>query len=218
MQYNALAIFVKTPSLSPVKTRLAKTIGKDQAQHFYDLCLKAVSELATKIDAKPYWAVGEESGLNDECWQNFERLWTGHGGLGERQERVFRALKEYHHNVVLIGADCPQLTPNIVQDGFEKLSSHDYTIGPARDGGYYLFGGSAVLNHQTWTDVEYSLPNTRENLCNKIEGRIYELPLRTDVDEANDLKFLLQEMQEKPTKTQQEIRTWAEEILTLNAA
>ena len=56
----ALAIFVKTPSLSPVKTRLAQSIGEDKAIAFYMLCLEAIKETAKQIDADVVWAVGRK--------------------------------------------------------------------------------------------------------------------------------------------------------------
>ena len=36
---------------------------------------------------------------------------------------------------VLIGTDCPDLTPEILQKAFEALSHADVVIGPAKDGG-----------------------------------------------------------------------------------
>jgi len=43
---GALAIFAKTKSLSPVKTRLAADIGKPLAEAFYSLSVEAVAEVA----------------------------------------------------------------------------------------------------------------------------------------------------------------------------
>jgi len=48
----AIAIFVKTPEFSPVKTRLAASIGKDAAIQVYEYCLKIVEEKVLKLQAK----------------------------------------------------------------------------------------------------------------------------------------------------------------------
>jgi glycosyltransferase A (GT-A) superfamily protein (DUF2064 family) len=49
---TALAIFVKTPGLSPVKTRLAEGIGQARAEAFYRLAVDAVAEVALATEPK----------------------------------------------------------------------------------------------------------------------------------------------------------------------
>lgn len=208
MQQNAIAIFVKTPGLSPLKTRLAADIGEDRALAFYRLCLDAVEETARKSRAKAYWAVAEKERLSDPLWQGLERLHTGTGTLGERQSAVYSALREYHHNVMLIGADCPQLTPETPDKAFRALDSHDFVIGPARDGGYVFFAGRRALKKEVWTSVEYSRPSTCVELCTKLENYKLWPALYTDVDEAADLKAALDEMPDEPSEKQQAIIDW----------
>jgi hypothetical protein len=41
---------------------------------------------------------------------------------------------------LLIGTDCPELTPRLLQEALERLAENDLVLGPARDGGYYLIG------------------------------------------------------------------------------
>ena len=41
---TAVAIFVKTPGLSPLKTRLAAGIGNTAAQEIYNHCVKALTQ------------------------------------------------------------------------------------------------------------------------------------------------------------------------------
>jgi len=62
-QKNAIAVFVKTPGLSPVKTRLAEGIGENRALEFYDLALECVMKLGEAVDAASYWAVAEEEAV-----------------------------------------------------------------------------------------------------------------------------------------------------------
>ena len=54
----AIAIFVKTPGISPIKTRLAASIGQQKAEDFYRLSLKSLVSTLKEIDITPYWAVG----------------------------------------------------------------------------------------------------------------------------------------------------------------
>ena len=79
---TAVAIFVKTPGLSPLKTRLAASIGQEKAHEFYNLSLNAIRETLTTLDISPYWAIAEKEALNDPMWQDYNRLHTGDGNLG----------------------------------------------------------------------------------------------------------------------------------------
>ncbi|MEO6245967.1 MAG: TIGR04283 family arsenosugar biosynthesis glycosyltransferase, partial [Opitutaceae bacterium] len=61
--------------------------------------------------------------------------------LGARMERATReALSEGAKSVVVIGADCPQLTGPDLSAALARLREHDVVLGPAIDGGYYLIG------------------------------------------------------------------------------
>jgi rSAM/selenodomain-associated transferase 2 len=41
---------------------------------------------------------------------------------------------------VVIGSDCPSLTPEVIFEAFARLTETPAVLGPARDGGYYLIG------------------------------------------------------------------------------
>lgn len=124
---GALAIFAKTPGLSPVKTRLAADIGIENAEQFYRYSVKCLEELAfnvlreTQGTLVPYWAIGEENGLNDPLWENLDRLWTGDGGLGDRLNHVYAALLKKHDHVILIGTDSPQMSSGRIIGAHEIL-------------------------------------------------------------------------------------------------
>ena len=208
---TAIAIFVKTPTLSPVKTRLAATIGKRKAIEFYGLCLNAVRATVEKADATPFWAVGEENGLNNPLWQDFGRLYTEEGGLGERQHHIYQTLRTKYDKVLLIGADTPQLSPLLLQETIAALEQHDFVIGPARDGGYYLFGGRAPVSKNIWTEVPYSVSTTREKLESLLPSAPARLPLLTDVDTELDFVLVPSEMPEEMTTAQQEVVRWINE-------
>lgn len=137
----AIAIFVKTRGVSPLKTRLAATIGQEKAEHFYRLSLNCIINTLKGIEITPYWAIAEEQCVNNSMWKNFDRMHTGEGGLGERQSHIYHELLKHHDAVMLIGGDAPQLSEDIIHQAMEALKLHDYTIGPADDGGYYLLAG-----------------------------------------------------------------------------
>jgi hypothetical protein len=46
---------------------------------------------------------------------------------------------------VIVGSDCPGLTPDIITTAFSRLSEGPVVLGPALDGGYYLIGLSRPM-------------------------------------------------------------------------
>ena len=195
---TAIAVFVKTPGLSPVKTRLAASIGTAVAEQFYKLCTEAIQETletATKtLNIVPFWAVGEEAGLSHPLWQGFETLYTGEGGLGERQHHIYQRLLAKYQRVILIGADSPQLSSRHLNNAIEALQSNSFALGPAVDGGYYLLAGRAAIARDIWTNVTYSAADTGEQLLSQLPSKTALLEPITDVDTIEDISALKHEL------------------------
>lgn len=208
MTSRAITIFVKTPGLSPLKTRLKAEIGEDKAMKFYALALDCVENLAQQSGATPYWAIGEENGLTHDRWQNFDRLWTGEGDLGDRQQHIYSTLLQQYDEVMLIGADCPQLTPQEITNGFDALKDHDFAISPAQDGGYIYLAGKKDIPPKSWKAVRYSEPDTLENLLKHLNGSHKLLQKHSDVDYKDDLQAVLNEMPDTLSKAQQKLIGW----------
>lgn len=209
---TAIAIFAKTPSLSPVKTRLAAGVGDDRAKEFYHLSIKAVQAVVASVNANPYWAVAEENGLSDPLWQDFAALWTGEGGLGERQHHIYETLLQKHERVVLIGSDAPQISKGILERAMDALDSNDFVIGPARDGGYYLFGGRVSTRQGSWTAVPWSTSVTRERLAAGLPSKPELLSPLTDVDTLDDLQYIRQEMPQDMNREQKHLLEWIKNL------
>ncbi|MCC6544644.1 MAG: DUF2064 domain-containing protein, partial [Nitrospirae bacterium] len=119
------------------------------------------------------------------------------GGLGERLSNVYSELLHKHDFVLLIGSDCPQMPWQYLIDAALFLSDgrSRFVIGPAKDGGFYLFGGNVPLSEELWTGVKYSQSNTAVELIREIEtlGYISKLHPLADIDTINDLRSLASE-------------------------
>jgi len=220
---TAVAIFVKTPGYSPVKTRLAASIGVEAATAFHRLAAQAVAEVACRAgddnsSLQPYWAVAEQRALGDPGWQDLPRLWQGGGTLGQRLHRVYAALLPVHARVLLIGADAPQLTPHLLDRAAATLAVADtpYVMGEAHDGGFWLFGGRAPIASSLWCGVRYSCADTAADLRAALHasGRMAELPMLADVDRGEDLASLGRALATlpSPSPAQQRLQTWLREM------
>jgi glycosyltransferase A (GT-A) superfamily protein (DUF2064 family) len=214
--HGAVAVFVKTPRFSPVKTRLAEGAGLAVAQQFYALACAAVGsvvrEAAAQYSLTPYWAVADGGDAGD--WPDFARLPQGDGGLGAKLWRVYETLRARHGAVCLIGADAPQLTPAILQASFAAVAAAGgFCAGPARDGGFYLFTGAGPLPRAAWEAVSYSASTTLQALETEASayGRVQRLERTlTDVDTADDLASVRAELEAlaTPTPEQAALLAW----------
>lgn len=195
----AIAIFAKTPGLTPAKTRLAASIGTARAEEFYGHCLTVVEDAVAHAVAMcsaaltPYWAVAEEAGVHHPNWQGFTPLWTGAGGLGARLHHIYATLRQTHEMVLMIGTDAPQLGAEHIAQTVQYLSQHaGFVIGPARDGGFYLFGGNQPIPSTVWEETPYSVPTTAVTLHAHLAplGAIHTLETLGDVDVIEDVHAL----------------------------
>ncbi len=220
---GAIAIWVKTPGYSPVKTRLAAAIGTEAAEEFYWLSAQAVGAVVRQAAGAapelltPYWAVAEEAALSHPDWRDFPTVYQGEGDLGARLSHVYDTLLQRHPWVIFIGADAPQITRHVLAAAAQVLSeTGDFVLGPAEDGGYYLFGGSTALPRSLWVAVPYSAADTLEVFAGLLRplGSIQYLAEMFDVDTADDLTQLRNELVVAPPLLieQQNLLAWLNEV------
>jgi glycosyltransferase A (GT-A) superfamily protein (DUF2064 family) len=165
-----IAIFVKTPGLSPLKTRLAATLGRAAAERWYALAATAVAEVCARASdrtgAPLYWAVAESHGLADHRWTGLPRLAQGPGDLGTRMANIHGLLVARHGGGMLLGADTPQIDAAEIEAALAWIANPDprAMFGPAGDGGFWLYAGNRKLSDQTWQAPAYSSPNALAGL------------------------------------------------------
>lgn len=189
---GAIAVFVKTPGLSPIKTRLAKEVSNETALQLYKYSVKAVNSVLQSVDGiNKYWAVAEKEGVYHPFWKEKSLLYTGEGSLGERLNNIYTTLKAKYDFVILLGSDNPQINSAIIDEAVSLLSTgNKCVIGPANDGGFYLFGCTERIERNVWVDTEYSSSKTLENLSNNLNINYKNLQSLTDMDDMLSLKKL----------------------------
>lgn len=224
---TAIAIFCKTPELSPVKTRLGADIGRSYAEEFYKLSLSVVKEVVLQVIKKydhkvdAYWATAEKEAGSNPIWKSFQCIWTGEGGLGERINHIYEQLLPSYEQVIIIGSDSPQITSDYLVKAIEMLSQRkmDAVIGPCKDGGFVLFGSRKSIPKSIWTEVKYSREDTLEQLISLMKKKSFHYSAVSelgDVDNYNDLIMLVNDyihMGPDLLPQQQKMFQWLHDIL-----
>jgi rSAM/selenodomain-associated transferase 2/rSAM/selenodomain-associated transferase 1 len=142
-----LILFARFPVAGKVKTRLIPALGAEGAAALHRrlvlrtlrtahaLCQSQNVELEIRFagdDAKPmqHW-LGDGWLCRPQC----------DGDLGQRMVGAFAdSFREGSPATVIIGSDCPSLTPETLAAAFESLTTNPVVFGPATDGGYYVIG------------------------------------------------------------------------------
>ena len=192
---GALAVFVKTPGFSPVKTRLAASIGQKKAEELFIKFTQNIENtiLTTiadhNLDLVPYWAITEKAALNHKLWKNFKNIHSGYGDLGDRLCLIYNSLLEKHEYVIMIGADSPQISQKIIIETINHVKKNKCVIVPADDGGFYLFAGNKPIADYIWLNTKYSQPDTLKQITNKMQN-IHLLENLLDVDDIESLNKL----------------------------
>lgn len=212
---TAIAIFVKTPGLSPIKTRLARSWGQARAEQFHRLAAAAVSSVCRQAAIGPiYWAVAEHLADAESCWPGLPVIEQGQGGLGQRMSQIHSGLVRKHGSALLLGADSPQLDSDNLTTAARWLEQDAprLCIGPSSDGGFWTIGANRELPASDWQSVSYSQPDTREQFFERMadQGQWLTLPTLTDMDQAEDLPALMEQLRAlaNPTTEQRRLLDW----------
>lgn len=191
MLNKTLKIFIKNPEIGKVKTRLAASVGDEQALSIYQKLLNYTKEVALKVDAtKEVWYsqwIDEEDLWGDEFFA--KKIQVGNE-LGDRMKQAFQEAfsKDEHAHVILIGSDCAELETDHIKNAFEELKKVDIVIGPAKDGGYYLIGMSKftpeIFDGINWS-TSLVFDQTIEKV-NELDASYSLLKSLNDVDTIKD--------------------------------
>ena len=186
---NALIVFIKNIVPGKVKTRLAATVGTERAVKIYKALLEKTRQAALQVNADKHVFYSTEINFND-LWDNdifFKNIQRGNN-IGERMSTAFFEIIPPYEKVILIGGDIARVSDVIINDGFEKLNTYDFVLGPAHDGGYYLIGMKKPAP-SVFEKIEWSTENVAQKTIENIMalGKTYFLlPTLSDIDYEED--------------------------------
>jgi uncharacterized protein len=192
-----IIIFAKAPQAGLAKTRLIPALGAVGAAQ---LARRMLAEtLATALAAK----VGQVElcltpTADDPAWQDFnwpaevQLTGQGEGDLGQRLARAARRGLARGCPVLLVGTDCPELTPELLRSAATQLQGHDAVLHATYDGGYALLGLQRD-NPRVFAEIHWSTASvaasTRARLV-ELGWSLAEGACLHDVDTGDDLQWL----------------------------
>ncbi|QZD88817.1 TIGR04282 family arsenosugar biosynthesis glycosyltransferase [Qipengyuania aurantiaca] len=179
-----LSIFARLPVPGKVKTRLIPALGEEGAARVYARLLAQTVEVARASGLAFELRVtgGEEAAFRQLFGEDIAVAEQGEGDLGARMARV-------PSPALIIGSDCPGITPALLQAAAEALDDRRVVIGPATDGGYYLIGYREPVPF-VFADMEWSTPRVFTETLARLAAEGYGpaiLPELADIDTGEDL-------------------------------
>lgn len=188
---NLLLIFVKNIRLGKVKTRLARSIGDDNAfevyKHLLGITERETDSLDESVDVRIYFS----DVIIDTKWPGKEKFVQQGEDLGARMKDAFnKGFEDGYERIIGIGSDLPDLTAAVMIEGLSALEDSEVVFGPAKDGGYYLIGMKqmvpSIFENKPWSTeklLELTLSELKSQ--NKTVHLLKEL---NDIDTLEDLK------------------------------
>lgn len=190
-----LAILAKAPIPGRVKTRLMPALGAEGASRLHERLLRHAVDIAlatTSPHRITLWTA------LDHAHPLFRELAARHGirrraqSEGDLGERMYRALQAMAAPGLLIGSDCPALTPALLRRCQAALTDADAVFLPAEDGGYALVGVRRADRH-LFAAIDWGTSRVMDQTRDRADELGWRLacPARLwDVDRPEDLDRL----------------------------
>jgi rSAM/selenodomain-associated transferase 1 len=202
---RTLVIMAKAPRPGMVKTRLTESLPGAAVTALYRCLLEDTLALANSLPSVEVAVMCPEAD-RDELARfvgNAAQVVAQTGqGLAAGLTSVFRKFTADRGHAIAFNSDSPHLAASVLESAFEILATHDVVIGPTHDGGYYLVGAKAA--HASLFEADGMGTGSA---LERLQTRAKALGLSTgftepfyDIDVANDLLQLAQELQVAPTK------------------
>jgi rSAM/selenodomain-associated transferase 1 len=191
-----IIVFARAPVPGRVKTRLAQRLGGPGAAQLYKALLHDTLDMAVRARLAPVELhVAPDTGhpFIQALVARLSLVACAQRGadLGQRMQSALDAALTDSRFAVLIGSDCPVMTPQYLHQACRELETgSDVVLGPAEDGGYTLIGMRRccpeLFRDMPWGSEDV-LRITRQR-AQALQLRYAELATLWDVDTPADLQ------------------------------
>lgn len=201
-QSRCLITFIKNVELGKCKTRIAQSVGQSQANRIYEDLLDITRDVCSRVNADRY-VFYSDTIVEDDLWSTssfYQRL-QNDGNLGDRITSAFDELSPRYDKVLIVGSDCPYINTSLVESAFDLLDNADLVLGPAQDGGYYLFATNSY-HPSLFQNIQWSTSTVLMDTIRAAESlglSISQLDTLSDVDYYEDWQTYLKYKEEKST-------------------
>ena len=185
-----LIIFTRNIVLGKCKTRLAKTVGPQLALDIYKFLVEHTVKISSDVNVTRWVFYSDEIEENDlfDPGEYSKHVQQGND-LGSRMFHAISAgFEAGFSRVIIIGSDIYDLESRDLEEAFDSLNTHDYVIGPAQDGGYYLLGMKKA-SRDIFVDKSWGTNSVLQDTLEDLEGKdVKLLDTRNDVDVYEDIE------------------------------
>lgn len=210
---NGVLVFIKSPEIGKVKSRLSSSIDKETVLEIYRLFVQDILQNLEKLPYEKIICYHPKNAIDGiKKWLGSDYIYIPQNGrnLGERLKNGFiQGFEKGFTKLIAIGSDSPDMKLGFFNDAFENLDAHDTVIGPCTDGGYYLIGFSnSSFYPKVFDDIPWSTEFVYEKSLDSINRgnlKVYILPVWQDVDTIEDLFNLYKNNQKTEYKNSETI-------------
>jgi rSAM/selenodomain-associated transferase 1 len=197
MLESAVGLITPYPVRGKVLTAVAEKIGDEKAYQIFAALVTKASNAVCSLSSDNHLRVAfiGQGGLIENFSSRFpgfdEYLRQDGEDIGEKMLTALSTLIEQEGamRALLVGADTPDLTSEIVSNASKMLDNHDLVLGPSADGSYYLIGMRRVVPdlffNIDWETKE--VLNTTMQIAEKKKLTVALLPELRRLDTADDL-------------------------------
>jgi len=193
-------VFARAPVSGEVKTRLIPRLGADAAARLQTALTgqALATAIASGIGSVELWCSPDRSHPSFKASAEHGVILRdqGTGDLGTRMHRALSDAILAGGYAVLIGSDCPSLTPHDLRSAVAALHrGTDVALVPAEDGGYGLIAAK-TCSPQLFDGIAWGTGSVMAETRNRLRelGQTWaELDPCWDVDRPEDYERLLRE-------------------------
>ena len=188
-----IIVFARAPVPGQAKTRLVPRLGEWRAAQLHARLTRHAVRTALAARCGPVELHATRR----------HRLFRGLGVALRVQkgkdlgERMYRALAKARRPAILIGTDCPMLTPADLRRALRWLQGGcDVVLAPAQDGGYALIGARRV-SPAMFEGIEWGGERVYDETRARLSGyrwralrRVWDVDRPEDLDRLRWLRFV----------------------------
>jgi uncharacterized protein len=198
MARTSIAVLAKAPVPGLVKTRLIPTIGAHAAAILAERLTErtVTTALAAGIGPVTLWCAPDPAHASFRALAREFAIALKRQSDGDLGARMYAVLAAAKGPALIVGSDCPALTPQHLREAAAALEEAEVVLIPAEDGGYVLIG-TREAKPELFAGIAWGtssvLAETRARIA-ALALRAIELNPLWDVDGEVDLARMEREL------------------------